>query len=493
MNSSNPGHPELTALALGELSAAEAARIRQWVAQSPEAEAELAFIEETVGVLHQMPAMPRRTLTARQRDTVLSMERPPAPQVRGTAPFLAFRRPARATSAGRQDGFRASGMLKFAAAAAVTLGAFFLGQKTSSRVTPAIVVAEDARPSSKPVETPAPVASPAPPAMVANAPTPAATVPPVATIVPPKAAPSATPVPETAVKVAQAPPAPVNVPKSTTAPAVSAPTLPPPPAVASVKPSPAAPPSLNGFTLAGSSAEAILDLQPKLVRPLPVPHEFAGVILSSPLPLNAKPATAPQRKPEAQPALVIHSWKAEIASCPWDSSRRLMRFVAQIPVEQAGIENFDQEYKLVAKFDPFHVQGFRLVTEKHMRPSSGGTQATRFAWYEIIPTRNFSAGPDKPVTIGTITVEQPRGSTPIDSSPLKLVDRGAVWSDAREDFIFETAMIGWSQLLQGAENTPGLNHKVVLDIAEKTKGEEPKGERAKFISIVRQAQRAVGL
>ena len=170
-----------------------------------------------------------------------------------------------------------------------------------------------------------------------------------------------------------------------------------------------------------------------------------------------------------------------------------MRFVAQIPVEQPGIENFDQEYKLVAKFDPFHVQGFRLVTEKHMRPSSGGTQATRFAWYEIIPARNFSAGPDKPVTIGTITVEQPRGSTPVDSSPHKLVDRGAVWSDAREDFIFETAMIGWSQLLQGTENTPGLNHKVVLDIAEKTKGEEPKGERAKFIGVVRQAQRAVGL
>ena len=37
------------------------------------------------------------------------------------------------------------------------------------------------------------------------------------------------------------------------------------------------------------------------------------------------------------------------------------------------------------------------------------------------------------------------------------------------------------------------DHKLVLEIAEQSKGEDPKGERAKFIGAVRQARRAAGL
>ena len=219
---------------------------------------------------------------------------------------------------------------------------------------------------------------------------------------------------------------------------------------------------------------------------------FGGIVLASPLSPDAKADPAP-RRPAAQPALDISSWKAELASCPWDPSRRLMRFVAQVPVNQPGIEASDLDYRLIAKFDPFHVQGFRLVTERHMRPNGPGGHATRFAWYEIIPSRSFNASAERPVTLGTITLEQPRGSQPADSTPLRIVDRGLAWNDAREDYVFETAMIGWSMLLQGAENIGNLNGRLVLDIAEKTRGEDTQGERAKFINVVRQAQRAVGL
>jgi hypothetical protein len=247
----------------------------------------------------------------------------------------------------------------------------------------------------------------------------------------------------------------------------------------------------KGFYDPSDTPEAELTVDPKLIRPLPVPHEFAGVVLASPLPLDAKPAPA-QRKAESQPALVIHWGKPEIASCPWDASRRLVRFVAQVPVAQSGIENSDANYKLVAKFDPFHVQGFRLVMDKYMRPVAGATQATRFAWYEIIPTRNFNPSAEKPVTIGTISVDQPRGAAP-EIAPLKLVDRGTAWNDASEVFAFETAMIGWNLLLNGTENTGGLNSTLVLDLAGKNRGDDADDERAKFIRIVKQAQKAVGL
>jgi hypothetical protein len=249
---------------------------------------------------------------------------------------------------------------------------------------------------------------------------------------------------------------------------------------------------MKGFAATASSTESRVTITPRLLRIPPMPREFADVVLASPMPVNVKPE--PQRKPEPQPALVLHSCKPEIASCPWDPSRRLMRVVTLLPVEQNGIQNQEQDYKLVVKFDPFHVQGFRLVGERHMPPSSGGTQAARFAWYEIVPNRNFNPSPDRPITVGTITLEQPRGAqSPHDSSPQKIVDRGTSWQEKGEDFAFETAMVGWSLLLQGTENTGNLNYKLVLDLAEQNRGEEPKDERAKFIQVVKQAQRSVGL
>ena len=230
------------------------------------------------------------------------------------------------------------------------------------------------------------------------------------------------------------------------------------------------------------------------VTPKPVPREFAGQLLAAPI--QDKPKTAARnstpRKPEPQPQLVIHSWKAEIASCPWDTSRRLMRFVAQIPVDQDGVETNTRDYQISVKFDPAQVQAWRLITEKHMPPSNGGQLATRFAWYEIVPGRSFAPKNDRPATLGTLDIVQPRGAAH-DSQPLKLLDRGLAWNDAREDFVFETAMVGFNLLLQGRENVGDLNHKLVLELAEQSKDEDPKGERGKFINIVKQAQKAAGL
>lgn len=507
MSPQDHNHPDLTAYALGELAPADAARVRKWLAQSPAALAELERIQQTLCILNDAPALPKRTLHPRQRETVLAMAQAPVSRPKNVVPFLGFRRPGGESGVNRTSSGIMWPALKFAAAACLAAGAFVLGQKSAGRITP-LVAGQGATVSEAPKggaskPGPAPAVGTKTDVAVASSPMKAVTSP-VST----NSAKAEAAVPVTAKLPVAPPPATVAQTKAAAAPVPTPQTAAPAPkpapavAVAATKPNaphaaPAPAPlptavSLKGFAQATAASEAVLKVHPASIRPMPVPHEFAGVVLASPLPADAKPDPA-ARKAEVQPALVIHSWKAEIASCPWDASRRLMRFVAQIPVDQSGIEDSDKEYKLVAKFDPFHVQGYRLVTEKHMRASDGGTQATRFAWYEIIPTRNFNAAADRPLTIGSISIEQPRGGSAQDSTPLKLVDRGLTWGDAREDFVFETAMIGWNLLLNGTDNISGLNSKLVLDLAEKTRGEDAKGERAKFINVVKQAQKAVGM
>lgn len=127
-----------------------------------------------------------------------------------------------------------------------------------------------------------------------------------------------------------------------------------------------------------------------------------------------------------------------------------------------------------------------------MPPSNGGLLATRFAWHEIIPTRSHAPRFDKPATIGVLEIAQPNG-TAHDGQPLKLVDRGLAWNDAREDFIFETAMVGFNLLLQGRENIGALNLMLVLELTEQSKDENPNSERNKSVATVKQAQQAAGL
>lgn len=483
MNSQDFNPPDLTAYALGELPPNEAARVKQYLDQSPEARAELERIQTMVSALSQAPAIPVRSLHPRQRETVLALGQSPAVAV-APAPrsrVVPFRPPQSRVPYARPAANVGWTVFKYAAAAALTVGAFVLGQKTANSLNYGEFLSSNTgalkdlidQPVSHPVVGGTASASAAEPMEPAITATPGTPIPSV-TAAQISGSSRLSTFPKTVVAMA-------NVVAHQQ-----------PPAAAPVTPAHSSSPSLRGFASTASLTESRINVTPKLLRVPPMPREFADVVLASPLPANAKPE--PQRKPEPQPALQVHFWKAEIASCPWDPSRRLMRFVAQLPVEQNGIQHQEQDYKLVAKFDPFHVQGFRLVGEKHMPPGSGGTQATRFAWYEIVPNRNFNPTQDRPVTVGTISIEQPRGAqSSADSAPLKIVDRGIGWQDTREDFAFETAMVGWSLLLQGTENTGSLNYKLVLDLAEQNRGEDPKGERAKFIQIVRQAQRSAGL
>ena len=78
MNTPDFEQPALTAYALGELNPAEAATVRRMIATSPEVRAEYECIEKTVAAMRNTPAIPRRTLAQRQRETVLAMGQSPS-------------------------------------------------------------------------------------------------------------------------------------------------------------------------------------------------------------------------------------------------------------------------------------------------------------------------------------------------------------------------------------------------------------------------------
>lgn len=467
MNHPEYAQPALTAYALGELSPAEAATVRRLIATSPEVRAEYARIEQTLAAMRRnAPPIPRRALAPRQRETILAMGQPPSRGAKVVSlPYGRVRTPSAAW-----------GFAKFAAAACLTVGAFVLGQKYAPRAGADVSQKEESRP-------PVPMAAPAQP--VVNAPVEAPKKPlpdPTFFEVVPRA-------PRVAPALAAEAPAPAETNHVVAEPKVPAPAVAPRAAITAAN-------LLKSFTAAAAQPESTIFLQPQSMRvpPSPVPRESAGQLLAAPMrekPKTTAKSSAP-RKPEPQPQLVIHSWKAEIASCPWDTSRRLMRFVAQIPVDQDGIENNTRDYEISVRFDPSQVQAWRLITEKHMPPSDGGQLATCFAWYEIVPGRSFAPKADKPAAIGALDILQPRGVGQ-DGQPLKLLDRGLAWNEAREDFIFETAMVGFNLLLQGADNIGALDHKLVLKLAELGNDDDPKGQRGRFINVVRQAQRAAGL
>ncbi len=119
MKPSPHDHPDLTAYVLGELNNVESARVRQLLAQSPEARAEHQRITQMVNALReQAPPIPRRALNPRQRETILAMGQPRT-----------------SANPGRDHARRiAWGVAKLAAAASVTAGAFALGMKYADRL-----------------------------------------------------------------------------------------------------------------------------------------------------------------------------------------------------------------------------------------------------------------------------------------------------------------------------------------------------------------------
>ena len=459
-------NPHFTAYALGELSAEEAHALHEALASTPAAVHELEQIEAVTDALRQGAPIPQVRLTHEQRHALLH----PANLPRRIQPMLP-RKPAQRP---RQAFWPVMGtLLKAAAAIAITGGAFLAGWSLSPVVKDAAQI--------------------------------------VAT--PPKAKPSL----EVAVKPQQAPEKAVPAPQVAAAPIkpqpqvkneTSAPVPPklvvvttptPAPVVVSTVKAPAivtTPPNL-GFTMpagrgvfASTTKQATdqFNLHPALIKPVPTKPQ--GQAFASPLPPNTKIEVKPTRASE----LYIHSWKAEVANCPWNAAHRLLRIVIQVPADQVAVLGSDTGFPLQVTFDAANVKQFRMLCERHLVAAELRSAGTHVLWYEFQP--NGGEG-TRDRQIASITHSNARFTSqtvgPFDSSKLQVIDRGYSLQNAREDFVFETSVVGFGLLLRGANEVGSLNHDLVLNLAKQGKGTDASGERAKFIRVVQDAQHVAGL
>ena len=212
---------------------------------------------------------------------------------------------------------------------------------------------------------------------------------------------------------------------------------------------------------------------------------------ASPLPANGKPEVKPTRASE----LYIHSWKAEVADCPWNSAHRLLRIVIQVPADQPAVLGSDTGFPLQVTFDAANVKQFRMLCERHLVAAELRSAGTHVLWYEFQPNGGGDSTRDRQVASVMLPNARFTSQTvgPFDSSKLQVIDRGYSLQNAREDFVFETSVVGFGLLLRGANEVGNLNHDLVLNLAKQGKGADASGERAKFIRVVQDAQRVAGL
>lgn len=477
---SQPAHdlPELSAYALGELDAAEAARVHQLIQDSPAAASELEQIEAVTDALRHGAPVPQARLTPAQRHLILR----PASQPRRLGPLqprpLPARRPARLLP-------WIAGLARAAAVLTVAGTAYFAGRHLPLP-TDGDRLAESPPASSPRVEA-APVIEVVP-ALPAPEPRPEIAVVLPASVTPEPATPA--PVEETP-SLVSAPAAALAPAKVTPAPALAVGAA---PAGAN---RPAAPPAAQtrlaadfAFVNASRTPQDQFALRPADIRPAP-PKPAPGSNFASPAPRNA-PAPARETAKPRTPELYIHSWKAEVASCPWNPAHRLLRVVIQLPADQpAATRPFS--YPLQVSFDPTNVREYRQLGERHLPAAELRRAGTHSVWYEFEPNGRL----DGSKTIAIVTLPQVRFTTqtvgPFDGSKLLVQDRGLDWRQARTDFVFDSAVVGFGLLLRGAAAGPDLNHELVLSLAEQCLESDSSGERRSFVRQVREAQAAAGL
>lgn len=474
----DPHHqPDLTAYALGELDHANDAAVHAWLLEHPEAHLEVDAVSDLAHAMQASAVLPTLKLHAEQRRAVLS-----GPQrVREMVAAASRRSHDRPRSPVILSVVQAT--LKFSAVAAVVAAAFLAGRHFEAgetmQVAQADPVAEKAaKPSlaaDKPSSTPRAVSIP-------NAVLPASDQQPAEAIVAPKVEVVTAPVEKApAMVVAQAPlmekgELVVADPKAS---AAQKSTTRVPEAITRI----ASGPMLNTT----QAASSLFTIRPAETRPI---AESKGGLAA---PVKAS-SSAPAAAKERAPVLLIHSWRAEVATCPWNAARKLVRVSLQIPGEQAAAAG-DFAYGMQVTFHANHIRSYRALCQRLTPAAEKDGAATFNAWYEVIPNGVPS---DVARTIGQVTLTNTRftiaAMSPFDGSKLQLVDRGEAWEKAPDDFVFESAVVGFGLLMNGKPASEGLNHQVVLNLAERAqKASDRHGDRARFVKLVKDVRQAVGL
>lgn len=463
MNSND--HPDLTAFALGELDAEHSEAMAQWIAENPSARAEADATMALGERLSHAAPMATLRLHPQQRAAILNGPQRVRQMVAAAAQG-SKRRPSTLR-------LIVSSVGRMAAAAAFIIGGFLAGTHFANRTAPLTTstkpTAEPNKVKSSPIGLVAPFrAKEIVPSLVAE-----------------------TPPPPTPVEITKTAPTPAPKPAAP-APVIVASV---PPTLVTKEPAKPAMPHTRVLTQAFVSTSKATISQASL---LPAETRFVGPKNEATAAAAKVPATMKPIEPAArpkQPELRIHSWKAEVASCPWNEAHRLVRLSLQIPSEQ---ESPNTRYPVQVSFDPNYVRGFRQLSQRTIAASAADAPAFHILWYEFQPNGQATNATRDAKMIGSVTVPNALFTTPaagpFDSTRLQIVDRGTAWTAAREDFLFETAIAGFGLLLKGENHSPALNHSLVLKLAQHAAIDDDRtGERAKFIKLVEDARQMAGL
>ncbi|TDU81154.1 anti-sigma factor RsiW [Prosthecobacter fusiformis] len=481
MKSSPHENPDLTAYALGELHARQATEIHALLAACPVATHELEQVEAVTDALRQGAPIPQDRLLPEQRHAVLY----PTNLPRRMGPLMPRPIPRKPSI------FRPiiNGVIKAAAIVVLTGAAYIIGRHTGLGTAPEEIIVETAAPAPVIVPQETPVVAKEPEAMVALAPEADAPV-----IEEVEAILTPAPVSEKAEIAAISSPAPVPM-------VVAAPSAKPdavltkpmaaPVASISSRPLPLTTPGRHvAFLSASRHPVDQFDLTPAQIRPRPAKVN-KNSLLAAPAPIRQAPESKDNGKPRT-PDLYIHSWKADVASCPWNEDHRLLRVTIQLPADQPAAMT-KASYPLRVTFDPNNVREYRQLCERHQPAAELRKAGTHVVWYEFLP----NGSGDGVKTVATVTLDKGHFTTqtvgPFDSTKLSIQDAGGAWTQAREDFVFDSAVVGFGLLMRGVPSTPQLDHGLVLRLAEQSKGADVTGERGRFIKLVREAAGAAGL
>lgn len=220
----------------------------------------------------------------------------------------------------------------------------------------------------------------------------------------------------------------------------------------------------------------------------------AKQVFASPMAPGAK-VTQENATRRAPSEIYIHAWRTEVASCPWNSSTRLLRISIQMPPSQAAADP-GGAYPLQVSFDRRLVREFRRLGIRQTPAAEMNSAGTQTLWYEFMPVgdeaiRSNRAFATVNLDKGRFTVSSPGPFS--DGAKLAVLDRGLIWTAARDDFLYEAALIGMGTLFQGDARSPGLNIQTILSVAEKSSVNDPTGERSRLVRQLHELKKTAGL
>jgi hypothetical protein len=168
----------------------------------------------------------------------------------------------------------------------------------------------------------------------------------------------------------------------------------------------------------------------------------------------------------------------------------------QFPADQEAVQIGDTDYPLEVAFDPNNVRQFRRLGTRHIPSPELRSAGQQVVWYEFRPNGSPASAHESGKLVATVRLPAARFTTqaigPFDASRLQVIDRGQGWRQARDDFRFETAMLGLGLLLDGGLPGSDLNHQLLIQVAETAKGTDPDGNRTRLVQALRQLAHLTG-